>query len=93
MGLKLTPSEYIDFCGLLDYYRKALAKEQDRFYTAFIHKHDLFSREGKAGTNSDKVDMAEAMLIIQMMGALREKSYQKPALQIESKGEHDGIIA
>jgi len=90
VGMKLTPSEYIDFCGLLDYYRKAFAKEMERFYTAFVHKHDLFSTEGREGGNSAKVDPQEVMRMMQMMGALREKSYQKPAMQIENEGANNG---
>ena len=79
LGLDLTPAQYVDLSGMVEYYKKALKAETDRLLVAFIQKHRLFPPINGKTCDSDPMDIEELEQLLAMMRGLGEKSYFKPS--------------
>jgi len=78
IGFDLTPAQYIDLKGMVDYYRETWKKETDRLFVAFVQQHKLYPPPtGEEKTSS--MGREEIEQIMAMMRGLGEKSYFKPA--------------
>ena len=82
LGLDLTPAQYIDLKGMVEYYKVALKKEMNRLLSAFIQRHKLYPPPTGEEKESS-MSLEEIEQVMAMMRGLGEKSYFKPAGLIE----------
>ena len=78
IGLDLTPAQYIDLSGMVDYYRTAFKKETDRLFSAFVQQHKLYAPP-TGEEEGDQMGQEELDQLLALMLGLGEKSYFNPA--------------
>lgn len=78
IGLDLTPAQYVDLSGMVDYYRAAFKKETARLFSAFVQQHKLYapSTGEEMGVPISQEEMEQ---LVNMMNGLGEKSYSRLA--------------
>lgn len=78
----LTAAQRIDATELYAHYRKELAKERERLFVAFVHRHHLFPKTAK-DTEPAPLDLAELAALMAMMAGLRSRHVDRDAPRLE----------
>ena len=74
ISVDLTPGQKIEVTLKYEVYKEALKKEIDAFFTAFLHRHKIFSSHPDTGT---PFTSEEAEKIISMAGAMSDVELHK----------------
>jgi len=80
---KLTPSQSAEIKMLFSIYRKAFKKEVEMLFSAFVHKHNIFSST-KADTRDeepDPIDFRELARLQQMIGGLNDVNIPRAMIE------------
>lgn len=79
--IELTDSEYIDVAQQVEFhckqYKRELTKSVQALQTAYVHKHNLFSKDPSESSGENKISHTEYLELISMINRLEDVTFRK----------------